>query len=467
MKVKLNFAKLPASTQLIHFLMEAGMKKRITILTWLVLLSVCPVSISRLLAWPNFIAFADATLLDPPSRAELKEYARLKDQQKDLINRWTAELNQKSSKNRHPATVYAALSLSRRTTFEAITHSLVNTKLTDEGGRSLGRAVDLVDTLENIAGEIQGLKGDKEYRLYVALKPNALATLSRAREFARGHDNTIFHKNYPLNYRLRGGAPSLQFSVTEDGTRADIDVDYRSSKFPRALWDGHLTAGNSDVRAGANYLVHLSRWFGLLRWWPFGKAAKKQADEASGADEGIGKPHAVAQPEFTSKQIEEAKGVSETMENFLETWLIKQSIKDAMKFVSQRHLICAGNSHHEMQGSYSAPLSSLQQTLSDGIKTLGQTKELQGALEDLRNWDPGPYFIPHTNQRLFLVRPFTLSDPGDKACLDSLMAQQKDADAFATYLIFNVKGHPGSGLRLTWAKEGGDWRVINTRLITH
>ena len=44
----------------------------------------------------------------------------------------------------------------------------------------------------------------------------------------------------------------MQFSLSEDGMRADVDVDYRSSKSPQALFNGHLTAANSDVRAGDN-----------------------------------------------------------------------------------------------------------------------------------------------------------------------------------------------------------------------
>ena len=59
----------------------------------------------------------------------------------------------------------------------------------------------------------------------------------------------------------------MQFSISEDGLRADIDVDYRSSKLPAAMWNGHLTSANSDVRAGDNYKRHNDRWAGLVNWW--------------------------------------------------------------------------------------------------------------------------------------------------------------------------------------------------------
>ena len=59
----------------------------------------------------------------------------------------------------------------------------------------------------------------------------------------------------------------MQVSVSEDGRRADIDVDYRSSKSPQALFNGHLTSSNSDVRAGDNHDRHNGRWGGLANWW--------------------------------------------------------------------------------------------------------------------------------------------------------------------------------------------------------
>ena len=64
--------------------------------------------------------------------------------------------------------------------------------------------------------------------------------------------------------------------MSEDGVHADIDVDYRSSRSPQALFNGHLTASNSDIRAGENPKVHNGRWQGLVTWWQgaFGRLAE-------------------------------------------------------------------------------------------------------------------------------------------------------------------------------------------------
>jgi hypothetical protein len=97
--------------------------------------------------------------------------------------------------------------------------------------------------------------------MYGALKPDALPKLKDSSELFRDRDNTIYHRGYPLNYR-QDGVPSIQFSMAKDGRHADIDVDYRSSSFPAGLFNGHLTAANSDVRAGNNTQIHLQRWRG-------------------------------------------------------------------------------------------------------------------------------------------------------------------------------------------------------------
>ncbi len=76
-----------------------------------------------------------------------------------------------------------------------------------------------------------------------------------------------FIRAIPSATGKQGGAPSIQISIALDHRRADVDVDYRSSGFPAALFNGHLTASNSDVRAGNNYDLHNNRWTGFQNWW--------------------------------------------------------------------------------------------------------------------------------------------------------------------------------------------------------
>ncbi len=76
----------------------------------------------------------------------------------------------------------------------------------------------------------------------------------------------------------------MQFSLAEDGQHADIDVDYRSSRSPQSLFNGHLTASNSDVRAGENPTLHNAA---LARTRPLVAGRVRQAE---GGDAEAGGP---------------------------------------------------------------------------------------------------------------------------------------------------------------------------------
>ena len=103
--------------------------------------------------------------------------------------------------------------------FDAVTHALVTTELTDESGQSLGTALDLVAQLETIKGKIKGVGGDQQFRIYAVLKPNAREILERSEQFQRKGDNTIYHKGYPVNYRQTVTAPSIQVSIARETNR--------------------------------------------------------------------------------------------------------------------------------------------------------------------------------------------------------------------------------------------------------
>jgi hypothetical protein len=82
---------------------------------------------------------------------------------------WVRRFNSTAKQNVDAEKAYDAARLSLRTTFDAVTHALMNTKLTSQDGRSLGTALDLIDILDDIAGEEQGARGDRQFRVYVYL----------------------------------------------------------------------------------------------------------------------------------------------------------------------------------------------------------------------------------------------------------------------------------------------------------
>ena len=195
-------------------------------------------------------------------------YSGLEPRRQKLIDNWVGRFIATTGQKMEPGPFYdEMLSVSTKTTFDAVTHALMTTRLTDRAGASLGDALALVGQVESVRGEIAGAPSDRQFRMYVRLVSGAPDTLARSKEFKRGIDNAVYHKGYPASYREQGGIPSIQFSVALDGRRADIDVDYRSSSFPVGLFNGHMTSSNSDIRAGNNYDKHVNRWSGLGNWW--------------------------------------------------------------------------------------------------------------------------------------------------------------------------------------------------------
>ncbi len=259
-------------------------------------------------------------------------YKELSPAQRHLVDDWANRYNQRIGKARTPESVYDSAPVSSRSTFEAVTNALATTPLTSGKGKSLGTALDLVDRLETVKGKIPGARGDSQFRMYAVMKPNALATLIECQEFTRRSDNTVFHHGYPLNWRQGGGMPSIQISMARDGKRADIDVDYRSSGFPGGLFNGHLTAGNSDVRAGNNYGRHVKRWNGLANWWRnlFGLAVENDVGFVAEPEHGI-----PTRPRLNAKAP-----LPNVVSDFLSTWLVERRPNLAAAYISTQAFAC-------------------------------------------------------------------------------------------------------------------------------
>jgi hypothetical protein len=116
---------------------------------------------------------------NPPEQARSDEeigklYSRLLPEQKRLVDDYVSHYDEATGSKLVPEQTYDKGRLSVRTTFDGVTHALSKTKLTDAKGKSLGRAIDLVDSIDEVTGEESGMGGDCQFRVYVYLKPNAV-----------------------------------------------------------------------------------------------------------------------------------------------------------------------------------------------------------------------------------------------------------------------------------------------------
>jgi hypothetical protein len=311
------------------------LKRKTTVLQWKCFLCLLLFAVQPLLL------FASQKPGDQPAGAEPRSFGgtfkTLQPAQQQLIAAWVRRFNSTTKQNLDAEKAYDAARLSVRTTFDAVTHALMNTKLISKDGQPLGTALDIIEVLDDIAGDEPGTRGDRQFRVYAYLKPNAQMTLEASQQFVREKDNSHYHMGFPICYRLLGGPPSIQYSLSRDGKRADIDVDYRSSSFPAALVNGHLSSSNSDVRAGENLEKHDGRWSGLEGWWQnlfgmFNPSGKTKNPPETYRETAIP----------PNPRVSEKEGLDKAVHDFLSSWLLEQKPHLAAAYFSKRSLFLPG-----------------------------------------------------------------------------------------------------------------------------
>ena len=352
------------------------------------------------------------------------------------------------------------LSLSTKTTFDAVTHALMTTALTDASGQKFGDGLALIERVDTVKGEVSGTSSDRQFRMYVRLTPNAREMLDRSREFKRGVDNAVYHKGYPINYREQEGTPSIQVSIALDGRLADVDVDYRGSSFPVMLFNGHLSASNSDVRAGNNAERHAARWSGFQNWWRsfFGVRLEQTPDAAE------------ATPALALPKIPRAgkKDIKVMVPDFLQAWLVEGDVVAAMGYVSERSYACLAQDAPD-PSAFDRGLAPFQilVNLKAAHDAIGKRGSLEGltigvplAIPGLRAViapSPGPVrSLQGARQHRGQVR---LRDPADARRAGEAIARVRPA------LWCDASASPGHGtdasIALLWAKEDGYWKIVS------
>jgi hypothetical protein len=406
--------------------------------------------------------FATQTQSKSPDKVVHGRYEELQPAQKKLVDQWYGEYNRMTGDRLTPAD-YDQLPVSTRTTFEAVTHALLTTHLTDASGHSLGNALDLVQAIETVSGKVPNVRGDLQFRIYVVLTPTALETLKQSKEFYRDHDNTVYHKGYPTSYRQGGGDPSIQVSMSKDGRRADIDVDYRSSRFPAGLFNGHLSSANSDVRAGNNTQRHVGRWIGLTDWWQllFGLPGTQEA--VSVTQEG----EIPAQPRKGTGNLEAA------VQDFLSTWLVEQKPELAAAYLSPRSFSCleeygpqAGTDLNVGVAPYVAA-----KDMAATMRLVGKVTSMQEVATAYPVQDAS--FKPLKQQKDTV---FSLSQVTNRAATEiecdpqkaydefdrfrSAGALDKFGDYYASTFRLRAPAEKSDGITLLWTKDNRNWKIV-------
>jgi hypothetical protein len=393
-----------------------------------------------------------------------KSYASLRPEQKQLVDDFIRRYNATTGSNLVPEQAYDNGRLSVRTTFDAVTHALLNAKLTDATGKSLGRAIDLVEAVDEVLGEESGVGNDRQFRLYVYLKPNAVDILGRSQEFFRDKDNTVYHAGFPICYRLKNGPPSIQFSISRDYKLSDVDVDYRASGFPKGLVNGHLSASNSDVRAGNNLDRHDARWSGLNGWWRdvFGLLGTGGKPSPENSSESLG--HIPLNP-----RVKADRGVDKSAHDFLQSWVVEKQPNKSVAYFSRQSYPCleatAQKSRHSAPaGMIRLRTLMLMQNFSDSI---GAANSVANVFEPAGKWSQALKEAKNAYASEFLLVTVPTDIEPDERCAPALSedsGNQSKEKYFATIFRGKQGDSRNKVMTLLWAREGDYWKITAIRL---
>ncbi|HNR38475.1 MAG TPA: hypothetical protein PKN61_05515, partial [Acidobacteriota bacterium] len=433
------------------------------------------ISGSRLVAWMLRLAMLGLAVMSMSAGAYAEDtsagqpepvfrfsgrYADLVPVQQRLLDDWLARFSQLTGTSLPPPEeIYERVSISNRATFEAITHALINSTLTDESGASLGNALDLVLHMETVRGQMPGIGGDLQFRMYARLRPDALDILHRCREFKRGPDNVSYHKGYPQNFRQQGGVPSIQISVTADGHRADVDVDYRSAKFPAALFNGHLSSANSDVRAGDNAVRHNTRWSGLTDWWrnlfglPF----------LGAPDEDTGETLIPKEPRAGRKKIPVA------VKDFLSAWLVEQRPELSMAYYSNSAFPCYPPDEPGQPVDFGMVPFRILKAMAEAVRVIGKVPSLSGVVHAVRLDNPRLQLVKHDDRALFSLYRVPTALGEVIRCEDGLRMPPDHAIPtgndqygrfYASAFYLSTPTRQGAALYMLWEREDKNWKIV-------
>ena len=109
-------------------------------------------------------------------------YSELDERRQQLVGDWVARFTKVTGQSLDARAFYDdILSLSTKTTFDAVTHALMTTPLTDASGQKFGDGLTLIERVDSVKGEVSGTSSDRQFRMYVRLTPNAREMLERSR----------------------------------------------------------------------------------------------------------------------------------------------------------------------------------------------------------------------------------------------------------------------------------------------
>jgi hypothetical protein len=237
-------------------------------------------------------------------------------------------------------------------------------------------------------------------------------------------------------------------------------VDYRWSRRPRSLFNGHLTAANSDVRVGENTDLHRGRWGGFIAWWQdaFGRLAETHAASPDLLD--FDRPDARVTPLPPDRpRSASPERVEDAAQEFLTDWLVRRQYQQALEFLSSRAYACLVVSAERRNVALDAngARRELLALMEHAAKKMGERPNLTSAISAFVPRDPKRPVVDHAFKQEFLLTPLTAAEARPYIC--DRTAAPAGAEYVGAAFQFRISG--GGALGLLWAREQNQWKLVS------
>ena len=239
-------------------------------------------------------------------------------------------------------------------------------------------------------------------------------------------------------------------------------MDYRSSRFPKALFNGHLTAANSDVRAGSNLETHDNRWAGLNGWWleifgfSLGTRAKPPMEVTTGR----------ARPISLNPRVRADQGIDASAHDFLKSWVVDKQSNNAAAYLSRRSYPCLEKIAGNKQNSPGMVQFRTMIAMDNFNATIGKVTRVADVFEAAENWSPELKEVKNAYPAEFRLVGVPPDMAHDEECGQPPVersGKKAKEKFFATAVRVKQGDSRNQVAMLLWTQEGKYWKIVSIR----
>lgn len=405
-----------------------------------------------------------------PSAAESPgfagKYSQLDPAQRRLVDDWFRRFSEAINKPVAAEEGYDNLPLSVKTTFNAVTHALRQTPLTDASGAQLGEtAISIIDKLDNVAGKVPGAGGDEQFRIYVQLKSETLDILKKSKEFKRGPDNAQF-----VLYDVREDLAEQFNCVNQLDPGAISPKAARSQAFGKYVGAVfRLKAGRETGETVVTVWAKEGGYWKLISYDVEPELEKYRIPNLT--------PAAVAAAPGPT-YVQGDPGLIRAGVDFLDKWFIRGQVDQAFEYLSASCYPCL-NLYRSEGTPEPQTLDEAGRMIRQGMERIGgiagKAQKLQDAIAAPQPEHPDIRLVKHAASKAFVVASMpdymaetvdcTKRKPGEEPDFQQ-PGTKKYGDYYAIGFRLAATAGDAGVFWTVWHREAGAWKITSYLVLT-